>query len=177
MALIATGLRIHHYDRFEKETDCPFSYFASPDAYPSNNFPTVAFRYIEEGESAPKSAGIYLATPCPAFLDLTRTKRMETMSSIKRCPRCKLVNPENGLRCDCGYDFEAQAVKGSLLSDKERRVSSTARLTTFIIDAILIQLHFLLILRSTLDLTGQSNMGFLWGSALGIRLLMSCLSI
>jgi membrane-bound acyltransferase YfiQ involved in biofilm formation len=27
------------------------------------------------------------------------------------CPRCKLVNPDTALRCDCGYDFESKAVK------------------------------------------------------------------
>jgi hypothetical protein len=28
-----------------------------------------------------------------------------------KCPRCKLINPETALRCDCGYDFETKTVE------------------------------------------------------------------
>lgn len=89
------------------------------------------------------------------------------MSNIKRCPRCKLVNPENGLRCDCGYDFEAQVTKESLLGDKERRVSSTTRLTTFIIDATLIQLPFLLMQRMGSGAYQATEYGISLGSGAG----------
>ena len=27
------------------------------------------------------------------------------------CPRCKLINPDTALRCDCGYDFESKTVE------------------------------------------------------------------
>lgn len=59
------------------------------------------------------------------------------MATVKRCPRCRLVNPDNGLRCDCGYDFEAQEIKGSLLSENERRVSMNTRFFTMLIDSLL----------------------------------------
>lgn len=70
------------------------------------------------------------------------------MSSIKRCPHCNLVNPENGLRCDCGYDFEVNKVKASLMNERERRVSSSARLVAFVTDSVLIQIPFFLFLRA-----------------------------
>ena len=34
------------------------------------------------------------------------------------CPRCKLINPDWALRCDCGYDFELGVV-GVPYSDTE----------------------------------------------------------
>jgi hypothetical protein len=34
------------------------------------------------------------------------------------CPRCKLINPPEALRCDCGYDFVTRRVEGSYLQPK-----------------------------------------------------------
>jgi hypothetical protein len=39
---------------------------------------------------------------------------------IRTCPRCRLVNPPEAVRCDCGYDFVAQQVSNTLLSESER---------------------------------------------------------
>ena len=37
------------------------------------------------------------------------------MSEAKNCPMCRLVNPPEAERCDCGYDFAARQFVGSLL--------------------------------------------------------------
>jgi hypothetical protein len=37
------------------------------------------------------------------------------------CPRCKLVNPPEALKCDCGYDFASRVVGPSLLRGSERK--------------------------------------------------------
>jgi uncharacterized RDD family membrane protein YckC len=64
------------------------------------------------------------------------------MPNIKRCPNCRLVNPESALRCDCGYDFDAAELKESLLSDAEKvhGVSSSVRFCGWAIDGTLIGL-------------------------------------
>ena len=43
------------------------------------------------------------------------------------CPRCRLVNPDEAERCDCGYDFASGEMKGSYLEADEarRRLSRT----------------------------------------------------
>jgi hypothetical protein len=33
----------------------------------------------------------------------------------KTCPRCRLFNPPEAQRCDCGYDFAERRLAGSLL--------------------------------------------------------------
>lgn len=37
------------------------------------------------------------------------------MSEAKSCPRCRLVNPSEAVRCDCGYDFATRRFSCSLL--------------------------------------------------------------
>lgn len=47
--------------------------------------------------------------------------------AMKRCPNCRLINPDEAERCDCGFDFET----GSLvrLDRKPRKVSQGLRPT------------------------------------------------
>ena len=44
----------------------------------------------------------------------------------KNCPHCKLVNPSEAQRCDCGYDFQSQQMKPSYLESKQIRKAATA---------------------------------------------------
>jgi uncharacterized membrane protein YvbJ len=37
----------------------------------------------------------------------------------KKCPNCGLYNPENALRCDCGYDFSSGEMKRSYVPEKK----------------------------------------------------------
>ena len=37
----------------------------------------------------------------------------------RKCPKCSLLNPENALRCDCGYDFPSGTMKSSYLQPEE----------------------------------------------------------
>ena len=34
-------------------------------------------------------------------------------NTARRCPRCRLYNPPEALRCDCGYDFATATVQES----------------------------------------------------------------
>ncbi len=39
---------------------------------------------------------------------------------VRDCPQCKMINPPEAQRCDCGYDFAAGIVKGSYLTEKDQ---------------------------------------------------------
>jgi len=38
------------------------------------------------------------------------------------CPNCKLVNPPNATRCDCGYDFQTRTIQQSYLTARDKRL-------------------------------------------------------
>jgi len=40
---------------------------------------------------------------------------MKQKDDINVCPKCGLINPDNSMRCDCGYDFASGEMKDSYL--------------------------------------------------------------
>ncbi len=39
---------------------------------------------------------------------------------VRDCPLCKMINPPEAQRCDCGYDFTAGIVRESYLNEKDQ---------------------------------------------------------
>jgi hypothetical protein len=64
------------------------------------------------------------------------------------CPNCKLVNPPNANRCDCGYDFQTHAMEESCLTEADRRLSRKSAGVTGIVLAIVLVVEFMLRLAS-----------------------------
>jgi hypothetical protein len=43
----------------------------------------------------------------------------------KRCPKCKLLNPAEAERCDCGWDFATNRQEGSYIRPKRGNPAPT----------------------------------------------------
>ena len=48
---------------------------------------------------------------------------------MKTCPECKLINPPNAQRCDCGYDFDTGQMKESYLTKRDKQVARRYEIT------------------------------------------------
>lgn len=66
----------------------------------------------------------------------------------KRCPKCRLYNPPSAQRCDCGYDFESEALEKpyGLPSKSARRV--TGRRWILVVVSVLLASVFAVALKS-----------------------------
>ncbi len=64
------------------------------------------------------------------------------------CPNCKLVNPPNTTRCDCGYDFQTRTIQQSYLTERDKRVLQRSGGVAGIVCAVLLALEFALRLTS-----------------------------
>jgi len=64
------------------------------------------------------------------------------------CPNCKLVNPPNATRCDCGYDFQTHTIQQSYLTERDRRLLRPNAGAAGIVLAVLLTLEFALRLTS-----------------------------
>ncbi|HOV27282.1 MAG TPA: hypothetical protein PK566_13130 [Pseudobacteroides sp.] len=74
------------------------------------------------------------------------------MSEFKKCPNCRLINPQEALFCDCGYNFDLNRVEqeSHLKSIKTMYAGFFRRLIAYLIDIVLITgIVFLLFFIST----------------------------
>lgn len=52
------------------------------------------------------------------------------------CPRCRLINPDTALRCDCGYDFESKTVEKSYFTQELPKGIRAYLIFVFVLNAI-----------------------------------------
>ncbi len=63
------------------------------------------------------------------------------------CPKCKLINPDTALRCDCGYNFSTRQMENSYCYQSNQGMASVGfRFANFIVDIILSGIVYYLIL-------------------------------
>jgi len=59
-----------------------------------------------------------------------------------KCPNCKLENPSDALRCDCGYDFQHKIIKNSYLPNGNIQLLPNKRSFIFILIPVFLAIAF-----------------------------------
>ena len=65
------------------------------------------FRALTRGDERACKPGDGAGT----ILYLSRSRWSNRLSSMKKCPKCEVVNADTAERCDCGYDFVADRIE------------------------------------------------------------------
>jgi hypothetical protein len=76
------------------------------------------------------------------------------------CPNCKLVNPPNAERCDCGYDFQTRMIEHSYLTERDKSLTRGAGVAATVL-ALLLTFKFALGLTTAVITQHSAAMGLL----------------
>lgn len=67
----------------------------------------------------------------------------------KRCPKCRLINPPEAERCDCGWDFVMGRQEGSYIRPKREPVKAGVGAAIFLAVVVIVIRLVLIYIRST----------------------------
>jgi hypothetical protein len=77
-----------------------------------------------------------------------------------KCPNCKLINPSNTGRCDCGYNFSSGKIEESYLSDKDRELNAKPKIWPWFVGWLVVNNIFRFVLANQEHAQAFWELGF-----------------